>query len=180
VLDIGCGAMSPLRFFHFKHSTGMDIFKPAIEKAKQHGTHNEYYEMNTAQLAKHFKPKSFEACTAIDLIEHLSRADGIALMNTMESIASKKVIIFTPNGFLNQEEYDNNPHQVHKSGWTVNDFTKRGYKVYGFFGHKALRKEGYSLVHKPRILWAGISELTQLYTYHNAQYASALLAVKVL
>ena len=50
-------------------------------------------------------------------------------------------MVFTPNGFVRQHEYDCNPLQVHRSGWTVDSFRRRGYEIYGIGGPKALRGE---------------------------------------
>jgi hypothetical protein len=59
----------------------------------------------------------------------------------MENVAKKKIIIFTPNGFLRQDEYDGDKLQIHKSGWTVDEFKKLGYEVKGINGWKPLRKK---------------------------------------
>ena len=39
----------------------------------------------------------------------------------MEKVARKKVIVFTPNGFVPQRPYDGNPFQEHLSGWSVDE-----------------------------------------------------------
>ena len=74
------------------------------------------------------------------MIEHLEKSDGFKLIQIMESIAKKKVIIFTPNGFLRQEGvFDSNPWQEHVSGWEINEMEKLGFTVKGHGGHKTLR-----------------------------------------
>jgi hypothetical protein len=42
----------------------------------------------------------------------------------MEKWAIKKIIIKTPNEYLWQDGYDNNPMQEHKSGWSVEELQK--------------------------------------------------------
>jgi REP element-mobilizing transposase RayT len=80
----------------------------------------------------------------------------------MEKIAKKKVVIFTPNGFLAQGEYYNNPWQLHRSGWTAEEMKKRGYKVLGFGGAKILRPT-FEVRFSPKKLWWGISHVTELF-----------------
>jgi hypothetical protein len=96
----------------------------------------------------------------------------------MEKWAKKKIIIFTPNGFLRQEECDGNILQIHKSGWTVKEFREFGFKVYGVNGLKFLRKEKAELKFKPVWLWSLISNLSQKVTFYLPELAFQLFAVK--
>ncbi len=57
--------------------------------------------------------------------------------------SKNKIIIFTPNGFIWQDGYDDNSLQEHKSGWCAEELEKLGFKVYGMNGWKKLR--GYKL-----------------------------------
>ena len=103
----------------------------------------------------------------------------------MEKTARKKVILVTPNGFIPQYNRDNKL-QAHLSGWTVEDFTNRGYKVEGIYGTKfcnILRTDEAELRWRPKFFWAlvwGILvEITHhLYTKKNPKYSIGLLAVK--
>jgi len=76
------------------------------------------------EIGRNFKENSFDCVLASDVIEHFSKEEGYKLIEMMEKIARRKVIIYTPNGFLKQGEYDNNPWQVHKSGWNVKEMKK--------------------------------------------------------
>ena len=67
----------------------------------------------------------------------------------MERLASKLVVIFTPNGFLPQKSKDGDLQQ-HLSGWTAQEMREHGYNVIGMFGRKSLRGEYHRLVHQPR------------------------------
>ena len=78
LLDVGCGNDSPIKSFSKKfYSVGVDIFKPSIEKSKNLKIHNKYYKINVLDIGKKFKPNSFDCVLASDLIEHLSKEDGI-------------------------------------------------------------------------------------------------------
>ena len=96
----------------------------------------------------------------------------------MEKIAKNKVIIMTPNGFLPQGIYYNNPWQVHKSGWTVKEMKKRGYKVIGINGWKPLRGECARLRFWPKYFWLRISEITQFFVRNKPEKAFQILCVK--
>lgn len=69
--------------------------------------------------------RDYDLVYALDVIEHLEKADGRRLLNELERVARRRVLIFTPNGFQPQE--DENPWNVHRSGWTPDDFRRRGY-----------------------------------------------------
>jgi len=96
----------------------------------------------------------------------------------MEKISKNKVIIFTPNGFLPQGEYYNNPWQVHKSGWTVKEMKKRGYKVIGINSWKPLRGEYARLRFRPSYFWQIISDITQLFVRNKTEKAFQILCIK--
>jgi len=179
ILDIGCGNSSPIKSFSKNiYSVGVDAFSPNIEKSKRSGIHNKYFNIDVMGIGKKFKPDSFEGVLASDLIEHLTKKEGIKLIEMMEKIAKKKIIIFTPNGFLPQGEHDENPWQVHKSGWKVKEMKNRGYKVIGINGLKFLRGESASIKFWPKPLWKIISDITQLFVRNNPKRAYQILCIK--
>lgn len=114
----------------------------------------------------------------MDLIEHLEKIEAIKLLKKMEKIGRKKIIILTPNGFTNQDEWDNNPYQVHKSGWSKKDFEKMGYRVFGMRGLKWLRGEHATLRFKPWFFWGLISTFSEVLIYFFPRFAYQLFAVK--
>ncbi len=179
LLDVGCGSNSPVHTFSNKlYCIGVDAFAPSIEKSQKKGIHREYYQINILDIDKKFQQKSFDCTIALDVIEHLMKEDGYLLLDKMESIALKKVIIFTPNGFIEQGDRFKNPWQVHLSGWTKDDFSKRGYKVIGINGLKSLRGQYAKLKYWPPFLWGFISDITELFVKQNPEKAFQLLAIK--
>lgn len=99
----------------------------------------------------------------------------------MERIAKEKVIIYTPNGFLPQKEYDLNIFQLHKSGWSVDELKKLGYRVKGINGLKFLRKRKAPLefrYKKLKVFNVILSDLTQKITYYSPDITLQLLAIK--
>ena len=164
LLDVGCGSSSPIKLFSRNlYCVGVDTFKPSIDKSKKQKIHNKYVQMSIMDIVKKFEPNSFDCVLASDVIEHLEKKDGFKLIEMIETIARKKVIVFTPNGFLKQGEYDKNPWQVHKSGWTEAEMKNKGFKVIGINGWKPLRGEFADIRFWPKYLWTIISDITQVF-----------------
>ncbi len=181
LLDVGCGANSPVQTFNNKlYCVGVDAFEPSIEKSKLKQIHDEYRKLDVLKIGEVFQEKSFDIVVALDLIEHLEKSDGLKLLDLMEKIAAKKVIIYTPNGFLPQGDRENNPWQVHLSGWEAKEFEARGYKVIGVNGRKSLRGAFAKVKYKPAILWNFISDISELYVKNKPEKAFQLLAIKTI
>ena len=181
VLDVGCGDNSPLaRVKGNFNSVGIDVYEPSIRKSKKAKIHNDYRVGDILKLERFFKPKSFDAVIALDVVEHFKKDDALKLIKSMDKIARKKVIILTPHGFAKQDAYDGNVFQEHKSGWSISDFKNLGFKIYGMRGFKFLRGgEGCATIMlKPWIIWGVISSLSQPITYIIPQIACQLLAIK--
>jgi len=179
ILDVGCGSNSPIRNYAGKtYCIGVDISGPSIKKSRDQKIHEEYYEMDVLKINEKFKPDSFDCVLALDLIEHLSKSDGLKLISMMEEIASKRVVIFTPNGFFGQDEYDDNPWQLHRSGWTVEEMKAMGYRVIGINGWKPLRGKRAEVKWKPRKLWKWVAKRTQLFVRGHPEGAFQILCVK--
>jgi len=184
VLDVGCGDGSLMDYLNddriFK-VTGVDLFVPYIEKAK---TRKCYQKVLRGDIRKLRFVDQFDAVLCSQVIEHLSLREGQNMLSKMEKLARKRVIIATPNGFLEQHEYDQNPHQVHHSGWNVADFEKRGYRVFGqgakvLFGEKGLVHE--QIVQRISLLryflWV-VSWILGPYIYFHPEQAAYLIAIK--
>lgn len=181
VLDVGCGHSSSIGMIRgrFK-SEGIDIYKKNIIESRKKKLHDKYKLGDITKLSKLYKTKSFDACVAIDVIEHFDKKDALKLIKDMEAIARKKVVILTPNGFYEQHDYDGNPHQVHKSGWKKKDLEKLGYKVYGLRGLKFLRDDHAGIKYKPWIFWGACSFLSEIILFPFPSLAFDLYAVKIM
>jgi SAM-dependent methyltransferase len=179
VLDIGCGSDSPLALFGFEHLIGYEGYEPSLKAAAQKGTHQELILGKVQDLEKHFRPGQFDACVAMDVIEHISKADGLKLLQAMERIASRDTVILTPNGFLPQGHTDGADLQEHLSGWEPAEMRRLGYKVAGVLGPKYLRGEYHRLRRGPEWLWGTISLAGQvLISRWWPSSAAAILCVK--
>ena len=133
VLDLACGCGNPFKGIRFKQLVGVDIFKKRF--------HMPEYDVvifdNIMNICKLFDKDTFDVITAIDTIEHLEKKEGYKLMEDMEKIARKKVIIFTPLIWSENKENSEdpncwvykNPYNYHKSLWTNEDFISKGYSI---------------------------------------------------
>lgn len=188
VLDLGCGADSPVKYCSIKYSMGVDAYKPYLKESEKRQIHNEYLLGDITRVR--FKPQSFDAVILIDVLEHIDKTAGERLLEKAEIWARKKVIVSTPNGFVAQKSLDGNPYQTHRCGWTVDEMARFGYRGFGMAGLKWLRRENVSekvkeegdlvatIRFKPRRLWLIISEFTQLVVYPLPKFAFEVLWVK--
>jgi Methyltransferase domain len=176
VLDLGCGHRSLLEVCNIPFTVGVDLFEPFLQESRRTGIHTDYVLADLRTVA--FRPKSFDAVIAAEVLEHLTREEGAMLLQRMEEWARKKVIVTTPNGFLEQDAYEDNPLQEHQSGWNSEELGRLGYRVRGGAGWKKLRTAKFSPRYQPAFLWERVSDLTQIVTYRWPKLAYQLMAVK--
>jgi len=74
----------------------------------------------------------FDAVLCLEVLEHLSKHEGSVLIEQLEQIAVKRIILTTPAVFLKQEPFGGNPWQKHKTFWTPHELENRSCKVAGF------------------------------------------------
>ena len=181
VLDIGCGIAPTMRELAVKHSVGVEGYPPFSEHIRKHNLQDELVECDVRDLSGHFKPNQFDACIALDLIEHLTKEDGLKLIQSVERIAKKRVVFFTPSGFLPQKHSASDDLQAHLSGWDADEMRKLGYKVVGLLGPKKLRGEYHMLKNRPKFFWSLISLAAQcLHSKYHPENAAAIMCIKYL
>ena len=176
-LDIGCGTSSHLSRFRPKvETTGLDAHHDAIDLAKERCVHNHYIE---ADILQDNINSQFDLVTLYGLIEHLPKTDGFRLLDRIEKLSSKFILLETPNGFVPQGPEFGNEFQRHHSGWFIHEFEGRGYTVYGTTGTRHLR--GYMA--GPKYNFPGCLLCDELLTLllrinRNPKHAFNLVAVK--
>ena len=135
--------------------------------------------MDIMKIESRFSPKSFDYVLCSDVIEHLLKEDGRRLIKSMQLIARKKLIVYTPNGYFPQNEKEGNEYQIHRSGWTVPDMKEMGFDhMLGLHGLKILCKRYPEPLFKPYFVSRGLSSLTQPIVLRNPKLAFQLLCVK--
>jgi SAM-dependent methyltransferase len=176
VLDVGCGKRSPLAAVPGDYrSVGVDAHAPSLAASRSAGLHDDYLEQDVRKID--VPDRSFDAVAMFDLIEHLDREEGVELLRRAERIARRVVVLTTPNGFVDQDGYDGNELQRHRSGWTVADLERQGFEVYGQNGLKPLRGQ-LAYPRRPRFVTRPLSILSQPFVWRRPDRAFELLAVK--
>lgn len=179
VLDVGCGYDSAIGHIRRSfQSEGIEIYPKTLNLSKKRKLHDTYKQGDIRKLNQFYKKKSFDAAVSIDVIEHLQKNEAVKMIKMMEHIARKRVILLTPNGFYEQEAYDGNPFQVHRSGWERKDLEKLGYKVYGLRGLRSLRTEHAGIRHKPYFFWGVVTLLSEIIFFNFPDVSFDLFAVK--
>ncbi len=190
VLDLGCGPSSPLQYCkNVEYSVGVEAFKPYLNESKKKKIHTKYLQKKIQDLD--FKKNSFDAVILIEVLEHLSKKDGLKILKLAQKWAKKKVIISTPNGFFPMDKVDNNIYQRHLSGWSVDELKKMNFKVSGVSGIKFFYLSSnsvHSLINendlflnirfKPKKFFYILNALLQIVTHYNPKLAFGLFAVK--
>jgi len=177
ILELGCGNNSPLKTLNKRHYlVGVDLHEPYLKESKKIGIHNKYIKADIRKI--NFRKNSFDAVVLLDVIEHLTKEEGTSLIRKMEKWAKKKIILFTPGGYVLQKEYDKNKLQLHKSGWNADELKNLGFKVYGINGWKFLRGNKARIRFWPFDFWNKISQITENFAYKHPKVAFQLFCIK--
>jgi len=88
--------------------------------------HNYLYDKLYIGLAEEIVPSlgSYDLIHMGDVIEHLGKSDGLALLDVLYDKAQMGILIVTPVGEYPQQGTRENPFQEHKSVWCSKDFRK--------------------------------------------------------
>ena len=161
------------------HWVNLDLFLPYLRTCR--------IEVPDADCiladAKHLpiKEKSFDVVMCLELIEHLAKIDGLRLIGEMQRIAREQVIVSTPTRFHEVHIFDNNPLQIHRSGWSPAEFRRLAFKVRGTTGLRHLRGErAGSIFRHPfmKSLNSILTYVTQVFTYFVPDLAWGMVCVK--
>lgn len=179
VVDLGCGPNTPMQRIPGKRMIGVDAHAPSVEASRAKNLHDSYFVGTAEDFLRDRGPKSVDGIVMLDVIEHFYKEDGLKLLAVAEKVARKKIVLFTPSGFVPQPPAPDNPWQEHKSGWTARELNELGYKVVGTSGWKPMRGM-YARWRKPRLFCAVVGRLSQPIVRHFPEHAFALSAAKTL
>lgn len=180
ILDIGCGRLSPLKTVEKgSYRVGLDNYEPYIRKSKKLSIHNKYVKGDVRNLP--FKSNSFDCVIATEVIEHLNKHDGLEMIQEMERVAKKKIILTTPNGFL--QTYagpEDNPKETHLCGYSINELKNLGFGVKGINGLKYLWtiRQGRAMLRFRLKIFTLLKDITEVFVYHYPILAFQFFFVK--
>jgi len=167
ILDVGCGDTSSIR--HIKtYKVGVDHCLSHLERSRREALQDDYIVGDIRFLP--FRSKSFDCVVATEVLEHLSKEDGWMCLEELERVACNKVVLTTPNGFLNVPS--------HLSGWIAKELKAKGYKVYGMHGLRFLYHVRGGRAVPKSLLFASMAGLSQFLTYWLPDWAFGLFAIK--
>jgi SAM-dependent methyltransferase len=132
IVDIGCGKGEPILFINKNkrfYTVGLDAFKPYLLFCHKKKIHDDYVLCDVKKMP--LIDMSFDIALCTDVLEHLRKDDGRALMEIMEKIAVKQIIISTPVGECKRHAYEGNPFQEHLWIWNPSEIEQFGYRVNG-------------------------------------------------
>lgn len=130
ILDVGCGQGLPMELIRVRkkvYAVGLDGFEPYIDACREKGIHDEYVLGDVRKLP--FDDRSFDVVLCLQVIEHLPKEDGYAVIKELERIAKRQVIVSMPVGEMEHPAVDDNPLQIHRSAWTPAEFQRMGYRT---------------------------------------------------
>lgn len=179
ILELGCGSNSPLlQIGDSKRTDTVDIWQPYIDMHNKRGDYHGCWQADILKMG--FPEKQYDAVVICDVMEHLDKAEVYkqGLFFNMEACAKKKVIIFAPNGFVENDLVDGDPHQAHVSAWEPRDYQQRGYSVVGATGFRWLFGKASLPKYRPYRMCAIIGMLSKPIVFHKPEWAWHSYAVK--
>lgn len=184
ILDLGCEDGRLLTLLSDGKDwkvTGVDIFQKNVNRTAKRKIYVKAIKGDILEISKKLirEKKKFDVVFCSQVIEHIDRKKGEEFLGLVDKLAKEKIIIGTPRGFMEQPHafLGDNPHQVHKSGWSEDDFRRRGYKVYGIGFGPVWSEEGLGRTYsKPLALLASIIS----YAFSPIVYYFPFLAAGIL
>ena len=156
ILDLGCGQgnttkVIKARHTHIKRAVGVELFDEYIEAARNENIFEEVIKKDVRQIV--FPDNSFDVVIASQVIEHLEQEEAWKLIEKMNKIARKQVIVSTPIGECYHPEVDGNELQLHKSYYFPKDLELKGFKTVRYGWKWLLDSHTNGLVYKTQNSW---------------------------
>lgn len=184
VIDLGAGDGSFMKIVNDDKKykvIGVELFEPYIKKAKKTRVYQDVIKGDVTKLGK--IKEEFDVVHSSQVIEHLTKDEAKKFLQSCDLLSRQTIIIGTPNGHFHQEEYDENEHQEHKSAWSIKDFKKLKFKVYGqglkaIYGENGILETGFGKIPFVRYILYIVSYICSPFVYIFPEYAAHLIAVK--
>ncbi|WP_438448225.1 hypothetical protein [Gorillibacterium sp. sgz5001074] len=134
MLDVGAGVCRISGDFQVPLILALEAHRPYLENRTNRSPHIIPLHMDALKMEKVLLPKTVSSVLIADVIEHVTKKEGLELLRQAEVIAVNRVVVFTPSGYFPQDGYDyynmnGEYYQTHRSGWTPEEFDRMGYTV---------------------------------------------------
>ena len=142
VLDCGCGKgiwgyiLRSIKNGEDSWMVGVDLARRYLAHVKRFHIYDDIVLCDARRMP--FAKKSFDIVLASEILEHMPKKHGLTFLQSLQEIATERVVVTTPNGYGPQEALDDVTSQTHLSGWTVGEFRRAGFRVNGY-GFRFLR-----------------------------------------
>ncbi len=130
VLDVGCGKCNPTRDIKARVKIGIDLFRPALGIA---GRSHVPFNLDIRDLHKIMLPKTVDVALWLDCMEHMEVNDAVMVLEAIENIARKYVILHYPVSYFTNTDtegfFEEGNLQAHRSHLQLGFFQERGYHL---------------------------------------------------
>jgi len=177
VIDIGCGKgiwgylLYALRE-NMTYLCSADITPTYLRFVKERNVYDDLVLCDCTFLP--FRDRSFDLVLLSEVLEHLEKKQGYAVLKQLERIARQLIIITVPQGLLKQEGVGGIDAERHRSAWYTSEFKKLGYKVTGI----GCRLVKYHLAEKHPHLWGAAHYIFTPIAYLIPYVAGYLICFK--
>jgi len=136
VMDFGCGLMVLTRELQCTKIYGFDAWQSYIDQLRNELKDKRFIfcKFDIPNDIIFLGNNSTDVSIAIDVVEHFDKSIALSVIRQMERVSRKRVVIFTPLGFMEQEDgkegswgAGNPEYQKHRCGFTHEDFWALGY-----------------------------------------------------
>lgn len=135
LLSLCCGIGFELGYLNTQDVTAVDIAPQYVEQVKWRCPQAKTVVSDALDYIKAQPDNSVDVISIIDGIEHMEKKVGRQVINHMKRVARKQILLFTPEGYLRNEPKDAwgiggaDHFQTHKSGWSVAELERLGFKL---------------------------------------------------
>lgn len=135
LLALCCGIGMELRYIRSQDVTAVDIVPQYLAKVYKYCPQAKTVCSDSLAYVKEQPANSVDVISLIDGIEHMAKETGLQIIEQMKRVCRKKILLFTPEGYLRNEPHNAwgikgaDEFQTHKSGWEVEELCGLDFKL---------------------------------------------------
>jgi SAM-dependent methyltransferase len=135
ILDVGAGRGDFLRMIRKRlvvgAAVGCEIHWPYMLEEPQRSGYDALVMGDIRRTLPLLETGSVDVVLAAGVLEHLAKNEAVALVEELRRIALAAVYVQTPIGPYPQGAVGGNPHEAHRSTWTLEDWDRLGFVLVG-------------------------------------------------